>query len=148
LANFHEILDFAILNLILTITDSRLLISLKRLCVSHTAGCRVPDTTPAPENNMPREHKKRIIFGGPWRTVISNHKCSTQVPVSKITGTGTERCAYGTWCRRVGLQVIEVSMVRMMKVVKVNPQADSVPRGMDLAGRSSSPDKFAPAIMP
>jgi hypothetical protein len=30
-ANFNEILDFAILNLILTITDSRLLISLKKL---------------------------------------------------------------------------------------------------------------------
>jgi hypothetical protein len=31
LANIHEILDLAILNLILTITDSRLLMSLKKL---------------------------------------------------------------------------------------------------------------------
>jgi hypothetical protein len=23
-----------------------------RICVSHTAGCRVPDTTPAPENTV------------------------------------------------------------------------------------------------
>jgi hypothetical protein len=39
-------------------------------------------------------------------------------------------------------------MVRMMKVVKVKQHADRVPRGIDLAGRSSSPDKFAPAMMP
>jgi hypothetical protein len=31
LANFHEILDFALLNLILNITDSRLLLLLKKL---------------------------------------------------------------------------------------------------------------------
>jgi hypothetical protein len=46
------------------------------------------------------------------------------------------------------LQVSEVRMVRMMKVVKVKPQADRVPRGMDLAGDNSSPDRFAPAIIP
>ena len=53
-----------------------------------------------------------------------------------------------TWCSSVGLQVSEVRMVRMMKVVKVNPQAERVPRGMDLAGDSSSPDRFAPAMIP
>ena len=53
-----------------------------------------------------------------------------------------------TWWSSVGLQVSEVRMVRMMKVVKVNPQAERVPRGMDLAGDSSSPDRFAPAMIP
>jgi hypothetical protein len=53
-----------------------------------------------------------------------------------------------TWWRRVGLQVSEVRMVRMMNVVKVKPHADRVPRGMDLAGETSSPDRFAPAIIP
>jgi hypothetical protein len=36
LANFHEISDFAILNLNITITDSRLLISLKKLKFGRT----------------------------------------------------------------------------------------------------------------
>jgi hypothetical protein len=39
-------------------------------------------------------------------------------------------------------------MVRMMKVVKVKPQAERVPLGMDLAGATSSPDKLAPAMIP
>ena len=28
------------------------LITINNICVSHTAGCGVPDTTPAPENNV------------------------------------------------------------------------------------------------
>jgi hypothetical protein len=37
-ANFHDILDFAILSLILTITDSNLLISFKKNGVPYCAG--------------------------------------------------------------------------------------------------------------
>ena len=39
-----------------------------------------------------------------------------------------------TWWSSVGLQVSEVWMMRMMKVVKVNAQAERVPRGMDSPG--------------
>ena len=48
----------------------------------------------------------------------------------------------------MGLQVRAVRMARTMKVAKVKAQEERVPRGMDRPGCFSSPDRFAPAMIP
>ena len=56
------------------------------------------------------------------------------------------------WCilcsSRVGLHVREVRTERIINVTKVKAHPESVPRGIDLPGFFSSPDRLAPAIIP